>query len=505
MNIFKTIPVLALFLGAVSCTDFLKETSQDEIKPTSANDYKELITGEIYNETNNTAVNTYLDIMTDDCEEFARNAFLGGDTRNAGFGYFTWQQNPELQVEGVLNSDNAWAHYYHQILMTNMILYDIDNMNGTDQEKSLVKAEAHMIRAYAYYMLVNLYGEPYDPATASSALGVPINNLVGAQDVKFQRASVHDIYDIITDDCKAAINYFIAGGDNNSIYRWNLNAARVFYARVCLYLRDWETAIKNVNEVLAVKADLWNLNDKLSEGTETAELFFFNSRNPEILFTFGYYYINYFATGAKGAYPASTDLLKTYAAGDLRVDGEYGDASYDGAYIRLQGSSFLGGGTRNAQYKYDDASYTSVHGQAIRTAEAYLIRAEANVNIGAVEDALDDLNTLRSYRMIPGSYTELSGLSQEEALVEVKAERRRELCFEQLRWFDLRRWDRPSIIHTYTPDLDNLNAVQYYRLEENDPAYTLPVPREVLEQDSDLEDITRPVRNMISYNPGTGE
>ena len=28
---------------------------------------------------------------------------------------------------------------------------------------------------------------------------------------------------------------------------------------------------------------------------------------------------------------------------------------------------------------------------------------------------------------------------------------------------------------------------------------------EVLEQDSDLEDITRPVRNMISYNPGTGE
>ena len=212
MNIFKTIPVLALFLGAVSCTDFLKETSQDEIKPTSANDYKELITGEIYNETNNTAVNTYLDIMTDDCEEFARNAFLGGDTRNAGFGYFTWQQNPELQVEGVLNSDNAWAHYYHQILMTNMILYDIDNMNGTDQEKSLVKAEAHMIRAYAYYMLVNLYGEPYDPATASSALGVPINNLVGAQDVKFQRASVQDIYDIITDDCKAAINYFIAGG-----------------------------------------------------------------------------------------------------------------------------------------------------------------------------------------------------------------------------------------------------------------------------------------------------
>lgn len=489
---------LAAVLTALSCSGFLEETSQDEIKPSSANDYRELITGEIYNKTNGTSLHTYLDIMTDDCEEFARNASMGSDTRNSGYGYFTWQQNPELQVTGVLNEDNAWAHYYHQILISNMILYDVDNLDGTEQEKALVKAESRMIRAYAYYMLVNLYGEPYDPATASSALGVPVNNLVGAQNVRFKRSSVQEIYDLIVGDCTTAIQEFEAGGDNQSIYRWNLNAARLFLSRVYLYMQDWDNAIACADALLAEKGDLWNLNEKAAEGDETAALFFFNSRNPEILFSFGYYNITYFATMAKGAYPVSEDLKSMYSEGDLRYGAD------DGAFIRNQGSSlsFMGGGKRYLQYKYEDPSNTSVHGRALRTAEAYLIRAEAYANKpDSYTRALEDLNYLRRYRLTPETYTALSGLTMEETLQEVRNERRREMCFEQLRWFDLRRWDRPAIVHTYTPDLADPSGVEYYVLEKDDPAYTLPVPRTVFEQDSDLEDIVRPVRDKQSSMP----
>ena len=51
-----------------------------------------------------------------------------------------------------------------------------------------------MIRAYAYYMLVNLYGEPYDPKTADKAVGVPVNGLIGVENKKFKRESVAAIY-----------------------------------------------------------------------------------------------------------------------------------------------------------------------------------------------------------------------------------------------------------------------------------------------------------------------
>lgn len=40
--------IAASVLMLCSCSDFLKESSQDEIKPKSVNDYKELIAGEIY-------------------------------------------------------------------------------------------------------------------------------------------------------------------------------------------------------------------------------------------------------------------------------------------------------------------------------------------------------------------------------------------------------------------------------------------------------------------------
>lgn len=495
-NILKAFPAVMALAVTASCSNFLEETSQDEIKPQSANDYRELIAGEIYNKTNTTAIHTYLDIMTDDCEEFAKKATLGSDTRDAGYGYFTWQQKPELQVTGALNNDAAWSFYYHQILVSNMILYDIDKMNGTDQEKALVSAEAHAIRAYAYFMLVNLYGEPYDPATAGSALGVPVNDLVGAENRKFVRESVQRIYDLIVGDCEKALSGFEAGGDNNTIYRWNGNAVSLLLARVYLYMQNWDQAIAYANRVISVKGDLWDLNQKAAEGDETAGLYFLNSRNPEILFSFGYYYINYFATGAKGAYPVSEGLKAIYEEGDLR----YGAS--DGAYIRNQGSSFMGGGKRYLQYKYDDASYSGVHGRAFRTAEAYLIRAEAySQKPDSYAKALDDLNFIRKNRFTAEKYAPLSGKSQEEVIQAVRDERRREMCFEQLRWFDLRRWDRPRIVHTYTPSLNDLADVRYYVLEQNDPAYTLPVPSAVFEKDSDLQDILRPERTELTTNP----
>lgn len=492
-TIYRFTSVVALICVLASCNGFLKESSQDEIRPNNVSDYKELIAGEIYSKVNNQRIHDYLDIMTDDCEEFARSARFGSDTRNTGYGYFTWQQSPELQVTGALNSDEAWAFYYHQILVTNMILYDVDDLSGTAQEKAAVKAEAHIIRAYAYYMLVNLYGEPYDPATASSAAGVPLNDLVGAENKKFHRESVQTVYDQIMADGKEALRQFGICGGAQSIFRWNETAANIFMSRVCLYMRNWEDAASYASAALEQKADLWNLEQKEAEGDGSDDGYFFSTRNPEILFTFGYYYIPYFATGAKGAYPASQSLRDMYSKGDLR-------GGKNGSYIRYLGSTLFGGGKRYCPYKSSDASLTTGrHGNAIRTAEAYLNRAEAYSQMpDKYSEAMKDIEVIRRNRFTAASYEPLAAASQEEVIRAVRDERRRELCFEQQRWFDLRRWDRPSISHRYTPDLNDLSVYETYVLQENDPAYTLPVPKEVIEADSDLEDIDRPARRPVT-------
>ena len=438
-TIYKVFACASAALALASCSDFLKESSQDQIRPKNASDYKELIAGEIYYKMNESSPqNAWLDAMTDDCEELAKKAStFAPDKRIAAFGYYTWQQEPERQREGVLNSDGAWGQYYHQIFTCNMILNDVDDMEGTPEEKAQVKAEAYMIRAYAYYMLVNLYGEPYDPKTADKA------------------------------------------------------AAEVFLSRVCLYMQNWEDAAKYANAALSIKADIWDLNQKAVDDASVDSYSymdrFFTSRNPEILFTFGYSTEIFSAEGAGSCYPPSAELLAMYIDGDLR-------GGKKGMYIRWLGG-FLNV-KKYAPFKSYMASYTSRYGQAIRTVEAYLNRAEAYSHIdGKSADALEDVERIRVNRIKPDKYVPLTATSKEDVIQAVRDERRREMCFERLRWFDLRRWGRPSIIHTYTPDIKNPTVTETYVLQENDPAYTLPVPKEVLEMEPELTDIERPVRN----------
>ena len=131
--------------------------------------------------------------------------------------------------------------------------------------------------------------------------------------------------------------------------------------------------------------------------------------------------------------------------------------------------------------------------RGIRTAELYLNRAEAYVRkfMETGEDnyrtlALDDLNRLRENRYDTRNvtYTKVDIADADELLQFYKDERRRELCFEEHRWFDLRRYGMPSFSREWW---DNGVLVKQYTLEKNDPSYTLPVPQAVIEQNRKLE------------------
>ena len=68
-TIYKIFASASAALALVSCSGFLTESSQDEIRPKNVSDYKELIAGEIYDKMNESSANAWLDIMTDDCGE----------------------------------------------------------------------------------------------------------------------------------------------------------------------------------------------------------------------------------------------------------------------------------------------------------------------------------------------------------------------------------------------------------------------------------------------------
>ncbi len=451
-----------------ACSDFLEEKSQDLIIPKSVKDYQEFLFGEAYIR-DETQIHTYLDIMTDDVKENISGSFLGSDARSSGYGYYTWQAEPEETVSGALNADQAWATYYHSILICNITLNNIGEMEGSNAEKEDLMAEAYALRAYCYFMLVNLYGQPYQAETAETDLGVPINNVVGMEDRKFTRESVATIYRQIDSDLEKAIAYFESSNLNKNYFRWNLPAVYLLASRVSLYKKDYDKTIEYASAVLKTHPQLYDLS------TMNNNDYFLNEKNPEILFTYGYYLVTYYAWLAKCNFPISAELSALYGNNDWRLSH----------FFYKRGSVYT------AQ-KSEISSTTGVYGYAFRTAEAYLNRAEAYAEKGDKENALQDLKTIRESRL--KTYVAIEADSQEELVLRVREERRRELCFEFHRWFDLRRWDRPRLVHTFTPDIKQPAIVEKYVLEKDDLAYTLPLPRSVVEFDPTLPNNPRPTR-----------
>ncbi len=479
MMMKSKILVVILMAFLVSCDNFLEETSNDLIVPKSVQDYTEFLYGEAYIDEN-TEFTFELDLMTDDVKIYSFDESWGGwDARNKGFGYYAWQREPENTLEGERNDDDNWGKLYHSILISNIVIDEVNAIAGESAAKADVLGEAHFIRAWSYFMLVNLYGEPYNAETAATDLGVPINDLTGMADVKIKRSSVAENYALINSDLDKSIAYFNTSKLQKDYFKANISAAYLLASRVALYQKKFEDAIAFAEEGLYSSNKLYDLEKYPGESLSK----FIDTDNPELLFVYGEHDAYYYSSGWANLsmFLVSDELGSLYETGDLRDDVFF--------YTSWSGRTYA--------EKSGYVSSTGVHANAMRTAEFYLNRAEAAAELGQVSDAIDDINFLRSYRFEEGAAYEVSASTKEEAIQVVRNERRIEFCFEKHRWFDLRRWGRPSITHLYVRSAEN-DINETYVLEENDPAYTLPIPLSVRDYDPDMVNINRPERTFVN-------
>lgn len=94
--------------------------------------------------------------------------------------------------------------------------------------------------------------------------------------------------------------------------------------------------------------------------------------------------------------------------------------------------------------------------------------------------AIRYFQTDRTLTRIVSPPLKAADFDQNSLLVFIEAERRRELCLEGHRWFDLRRTTRPAMERI---GYEN----QVARLEKDDPRYVLQIPK-----------------RELSVNPGIG-
>ncbi len=486
-----------------SCGNFLEPKSKSEFVPKDASSLSELLLGEAY-PRNDRTLSIYLDLLDDDINSSTYQELAEGIDVRRYFGLFTWQPDMyELMEEGGLNDSqyNLYKRYYERLRGVNAVLDYWETVSGTPDDLNNVKAQALALRAFYYFYLVNIYGHPYNDN--KEALGVPLKLTSQVEEELPARHTVQEVYRQVEQDLlEAQALYLALPGETQwkDNHRTSLPMVQLLLSRVYLYMENWKEAADYAKKIMDdAHFSLFDLNTITEEKPYAV---FHVYSNPETIW--GYGSISDFASGTwvllqgkkedatknrPNFFKASESLLATFdeTPGDLRKEYYFVPETYqaeDGSYP-LQPYGKLEVAEKFGRPQTGGLRYA----RSFRLSEAYLNYSEAKAMLyktagdaTARTEAVAALEELRKHRFSGDDYRFTAG-NADELVKFVRNERRRELCFETHRWFDLRRWGMPEITHVWNSDL---NTASVYTLREKDPAYTLPLPHGAIEANNHL-------------------
>jgi hypothetical protein len=370
---------------------------------------------------------------------------------------YTWA--PQFTTD-VSAATYLWGEHYRRISLFNTVLLGIDAAEGgTASQKSSIKAEALLGRAHSYFYLVNEYAKPYNAATAATDLAVPYITSDDVSQKTPARSTAAEIYQHIIDDINLAIPNLPAD-NSNARFRGSKAAAYSVLARIYLYRREYTEAQRYAELALSnTRATMIDYTTAATFPTTTNVV-----SHPDVI---------YGRASVAAGLPLSAELKNMFAINDARKTVLY----YNWA-----------GTTRGATLFYAAAVTPAFQltNSGTTVQEMRLIVAEGAARSNNLATALANLNEVRRnrYTGTPVTSRDFSSTSQDVVLTEVLAERRRELPFHGLRWFDMRRFDmenRMSVV-TRTNAQNTVVAI----LEPHSSKYTLQVPIQVLAFNPDM-------------------
>lgn len=506
-----TILLAAALLLLGGCKDFLAPKSESEFVPRTAQDLDEMLLYETYYGSKPFLTTTFFNLITDDVSvapwTSTERDLLSSVHRQSIKAIYTWQPDMYYTMEQDHVSDysfNMYSGAYARILGCNAVLDYMKTVSGSKEEMTRLEAEARTMRAFWYFYLVNVYGLPYN--NDKDAMGVPLHLTAAVSNENLKRNTVAECYDQVLSDLKAAENLFLSLPEelqwkkNN---RASLPFVYLMLSRVHLYMENWHEASDYADKLIADKRfRLLDIPDFPTEGYVEVHSY----RCPEVIWPYSYSgefnefenpYMMVSSLGGSVAFViASSELYYKYAADDIRR------------------SQYLVRDTRSINYKAyskvalkngsSDPNPNNTFARSLRLSEAYLNKAEALAQIykeegstAARDEALATIQALRAKRITNPDNEQIDERTPDRFINSIRDERRRELCFEDHRWFDLRRYGMPRINHVW---YDEADASKYsgYSLNVEDPQYTLPLPPAALLLNPELvQNPLAPRRNSL--------
>lgn len=417
--------------------------------------------------------------------------------------YATW----DVEYLPVQEDRGYYSQEWKKIFAANMVLGNLGNVSGTEAEKNALKAEAHFIRAYSYFQMVNTYCLPY-AAGNMDEMGLPIKASTSFEE-SAERVSLQETWDFILADLEEAFKLtrdLVLVDGNYRSWRASTPAINAFAARVYLVMNDYEKAQSYAQAALNGHDNMMDYNTDMYYSTIPAQ-------EPDGMGG----YVNLF-------YPWTNDAQ---GAAALRMEWEelyYFRFLTNSTWNYYPSEELLAiyDHTNDLRFKYHIVEdYTFNRGLTISypgyifffdkipsgptVAEMLLVKAECQARLGQWSEGITTANILRANRMdntADASVINLSANSQDEAIAEILKERRREMPFTQ-RFIDVRRFnnndyaaDDVEMTRNFYPVGEHVievsKGVQTLSLDKKSRKFARPLPQ------SDI-DVTQGVLKQNTY------
>lgn len=331
-----------------------------------------------------------------------------------------------------------WHLTYKPINNLNAIIKYVDDVEGGEQEKALIKGKAYATRGYLYFLLASHYSFAIDKDP--NAVCVPIYTEPsdhGIATTGNAAASVSEVYAQALLDLKTALTLipetYSKGNDPTQQYVPDYVVLMGLLARVNLYARNWQDAHDYASKVLAV-SDYLMTEEEYKSG-------FNDCKNREWLWAYSgtvddstpCYLFHFKDTTTPGSFYTSLNTDPNFK--EMFDDGDYRKDLFNWGLTTYGTVAML-----NSKFKFRDITNKLADIVMMRISEMYLIKAEASAHLPGGEDvARSTLQKLRDARMKEGGVAAEVTESGDELIRQIWIERRKELWGEGFALTDIIR------------------------------------------------------------------
>ncbi|MBV7440460.1 RagB/SusD family nutrient uptake outer membrane protein [Weeksellaceae bacterium TAE3-ERU29] len=233
---------ITFFLLAVlvtSCNDFLDQNPDRRTQL----DSKEKIGKILVSAYSRSSFALLTELSSDNIDDLGDNV----DWDNDDYNMFYWQDVNGTDQD---TPEYLWGGMYEAIANANAALSAITELEGKE-DLSAEKGEALVARAYAHFVLVNVFAKHYNDATSKTDLGITyMEDSEKTLEPTYKRESVAAVYEKIERDLLAGLPLI-----NDKLYQqpkfhFNKKAANAFAARFYLYYGKWDKAEQYATVVL---------------------------------------------------------------------------------------------------------------------------------------------------------------------------------------------------------------------------------------------------------------